>query len=175
MSTTATPKSSYPPVRRVVTGHDTEGRSIVAEDAALDPQFFRGTPSLVTGIYRHDEFPAKHPTGEFVDAVREKPQEVSCPGGTVFSVVETPPGGRSPMHRTVSLDYAILMKGTLTVQLNDGKTFELNEGDILIQRGTMHAWINNSNDWARLYCVMLPAEKVKVEDKELEMVFLKPQ
>ena len=59
-----------------------------------------------------------------------------------------------PFHRTESLDYAIVAKGSVVLQIDDGKKVTLN-GDILCQRGTAHAWRNESSEWARVYFVRL--------------------
>jgi quercetin dioxygenase-like cupin family protein len=60
-----------------------------------------------------------------------------------------------PFHRTVTLDYGIITKGSIVVELNHGERVTLNEGDTIIQRGTIHNWRNESTEWARMYCVML--------------------
>jgi quercetin dioxygenase-like cupin family protein len=59
------------------------------------------------------------------------------------------------MHRTVSIDYAIVMNGSLVCELDNGERVTLNEGDTLIQRGTTHSWRNESTEWARIYFVLL--------------------
>lgn len=53
------------------------------------------------------------------------------------------------------MDYAIIIKGSIVLQLDDAKTITLNEGDIVCQRGTIHSWRNESSEWCRIYFVML--------------------
>lgn len=66
-------------------------------------------------------------------------------------VVDYPPGMITPLHRTVSLDYAVVLKGSIVMHLDDGSTTRVHEGEVIVQRGTMHAWENpSSTDWARI-------------------------
>lgn len=58
-------------------------------------------------------------------------------------------------HRTHSLDYGIVNKGTIVLQLDNGKRVTLNEGDVVVQRGTIHTWRNESTEWARIYFILL--------------------
>ena len=60
-----------------------------------------------------------------------------------------------PFHRTHSLDYGIVAKGTIVLELDDGKRVTLKEGDTIVQRGTIHAWRNESTEWARIYFIVL--------------------
>ena len=59
------------------------------------------------------------------------------------------------MHRTVSLDYVMVLKGTVICELDDGERVTLNEYDTLIQRGTIHAWYNDTDQWARMSAFVL--------------------
>jgi len=68
------------------------------------------------------------------------------------------------MHRTVTLDYCVVLKGEIVLILEGGKEVVLKEGDTLVQRGTMHAWLNKTDEWCRVLVVMLGAEKVRCED-----------
>ena len=58
-------------------------------------------------------------------------------------VVEFAPGAPKFMHRTETLDYGIVLSGECDLELDDGKTLRVTQGDIVVQRGTMHAWVNN--------------------------------
>ncbi|KAJ5212476.1 uncharacterized protein N7498_004122 [Penicillium cinerascens] len=71
------------------------------------------------------------------------------------------------MHRTVSCDYAVVIFGELECLLDSGETRTLCQGDVLIQRGTMHKWINHSDAWARMVYVLLDAEEVEVNGQRL--------
>lgn len=78
------------------------------------------------------------------------------------------PGVTSPMHRTVSLDYGIVVYGEVELILDSGETRTLKAGDVAIQRGTNHAWRNTSNEnWARMMYVLQPSLPVTINGKPL--------
>lgn len=81
-----------------------------------------------------------------------------------FIVFEMPPGADGAMHRTESLDYIIIVEGEVELSLDSGEKRRARRGDVVIQRGTMHAWKNVGEGWSRLLCVLLSAEPVKLED-----------
>ena len=64
-------------------------------------------------------------------------------------------GVRQPFHRTLSLDYGILTSGRLTLILDDDQRVVLSAGDVFVQRGTIHGWLNEADEWVRMYYVML--------------------
>lgn len=72
------------------------------------------------------------------------------------------------MHRTVSLDYGVVMLGQIELLLDSGETRLMKPGDICVQRGTMHAWRNASQtEWGRMLYVLQPSKPVAVGDKTL--------
>jgi quercetin dioxygenase-like cupin family protein len=75
--------------------------------------------------------------------------------GTVIRIVDLAPRSRSPMHRTQSLDYAIVLSGTASLVLDDGSETVLRPGDVVIQRGTDHAWVNKTDEPARMAFVLV--------------------
>ncbi|KAI5115098.1 hypothetical protein M0805_002289 [Coniferiporia weirii] len=164
---------TLPPVRRVVTGHSPEGKSIVLEDAPVKPHPFRNVPAYFSDLFWTDTTPPAIPPGDFTDHAKEHPHDLFCKTGSTFRVVETPPGEGSTFHRTVSIDYAIVMQGSVSMLLDDGKRIYLKAGDVVVQRGTIHSWFNEGSDWSRMYFVMLPSQTVKIGDKELEEEFRK--
>lgn len=73
------------------------------------------------------------------------------------------------MHRTVSLDYAILLEGCVDLVLDSGESRRLGRGDVVVQRGTAHSFRNVDTDrWCRLLFVFLPMVKLVVKGRELE-------
>jgi hypothetical protein len=98
--------------------------------------------------------------------------------GTVCRIVDMQPNALSPMHRTVSLDYGVVLEGVVELVLDSGETRVLHRGDVAVQRGTNHAWRNVTppvkgedgvvrEQWARMLYVLQPAEKLSVDGKEL--------
>jgi len=91
------------------------------------------------------------------------------PGGTVCRIVDFGPGNVPLMHRTQSLDYGIVLEGTVQMRLDDDSITILNKGDIAVQRGTMHEWSNhNKNEWARMLFVLQDCEPIVVSGQRLK-------
>lgn len=79
-----------------------------------------------------------------------------------------PPGATSPMHRTVSLDYGVVILGEVQLVLDSGETRVLKAGDVAVQRGTNHAWKNMSDsNWARMMYVLQPSLPIEINGKQL--------
>jgi quercetin dioxygenase-like cupin family protein len=105
----------------------------------------------------------------------------SHPTQTYCRMVDMPPGAEAPMHRTITLDYGVVVDGVIEWELDSGETTILKKGDVAIQRGTAHSWKNvtpleKNNGWARMIFVTLPSEKIKVkEGRELGYGFGLPR
>lgn len=78
------------------------------------------------------------------------------PNGSRFVINDIAPGV-TPMHRTDTLDYVIVLAGEIDCDLPDD-TITLRAGDVLVQRGTDHAWVNRSGAWARIGVVLIDAQ-----------------
>ncbi|KAL7910418.1 hypothetical protein GGI35DRAFT_448751 [Trichoderma velutinum] len=94
-------------------------------------------------------------------------------GGTACTVLEVPYGNDVLMHRTVSLDYGVIIDGTTELVLDSGEWKTLHRGDVFIQRGTAHAWRNltkkdDNNGILRIFFVFQPIEKIRLEGGELD-------
>lgn len=126
-------------VRRVVTGHDDAGRSMIARDELLDPSL----------TVRADGRPAAE-----LWATVDRPDTA---GSSKFRVVDVPPGGGSAMHVTDTVDYAIMLEGEVVLVLDMEETL-LEAGDTVVQLGTMHAWQNRSDLPARMMFVNLDGQ-----------------
>jgi quercetin dioxygenase-like cupin family protein len=91
------------------------------------------------------------------------------PNGTVLRCVDFAPGFESMMHRTQSLDYGIVIEGSIELILDSGKKQMLHRGDVCVQRGTNHAWRNPSEtQWTRVMYVLQDAEPLKIKGQVLE-------
>jgi quercetin dioxygenase-like cupin family protein len=91
------------------------------------------------------------------------------PGGTVLRFVDFSPGFESMMHRTQSLDFGIVVEGSIELILDSGDKQRLQRGDVCVQRGTNHAWRNPSTtDWSRVAYVLQDSEPVEVQGKPLK-------
>jgi hypothetical protein len=161
--------------RRIVTGHDAQGRSMILSDDRVPHvmPIMNQSNFAVTDFWKTSFTPADNSTATSADPC-ELPIQVAPPGnGSVFRVVQFPPdkdwaakaaamggsvaidetakaahtGGpvrHAHMHRTRSIDYAIVLSGEIWAVMDEGES-KMGAGDVLIQRGTNHAWANRSN------------------------------
>jgi quercetin dioxygenase-like cupin family protein len=144
-------------IRRVVTGHDADNVAKVIIDAAATNA--RHTPSGITStlIWCTDATPADISVGEGVeDMGARKLGTPPPPNGTRFAVLEFPPGNKPAMHRTETVDYVIVLSGEIDMDMDDS-TVTLRQGDVMVQRGTNHSWVNRSNAPARVAFVLVDA------------------
>lgn len=151
-------------VRRVVTGHDDDGNAIVIDDAVL-PTKVLGNEAEMVLAWSTATFPSDN-NDDFDGALREV-RRVS-PGGSVFQFVAMKPHTSSAHHRTRSLDYGIVLKGELELELDNGAITALRAGDVVIQRGTIHTWRNVSDEPSLVAFILIDAGAVTVGGLELE-------
>ena len=175
------------PIRRVVTGHDAAGRSVFIMDGA-PPHVYQRSPgsAVVTELWETRMMPAEN--GGNAEATDHAFRLAPPKSGTVFRVIEYPPdrqrlaalererasaddgsghsaafdraSPRHPgFHRTNSVDYAIVLSGEVHALMDEGEVL-LKAGDVLIQRGTNHAWSNRSDDSAYVAFVLVDAAPV---------------
>ena len=176
---------SFPPIRRVVTGHDAQGRATIAADG---PPPHVVELSAIPGTVFHEIWStlgAPAPVGNGPDPTLGPLTLPPPPHGTRIRFVDIPPDSEeflahgaarmkdafheigdaaastvkadSPhplMHRTQSIDYGIVIEGEMTLVLEAGET-RLRRGDVVIQRGTNHAWANRSGRPCRMLFVLI--------------------
>lgn len=142
-------------VRRIVTGH-CGAQSGVWKDGAAANQTSR-VPGLVsTLVWSTDATPADYLRDEDMGERRLGIQPP--PGGTRFSLLEIEPGNAPYMHRTDSIDYVICLAGEIEMDLDGGETVKMSAGDVMVQRGTRHSWVNRSTRPCRLAVVLIDGE-----------------
>src|SRR5690242_13023096 len=130
-------------IRRVVTGHTAEGRAKVEIDENVKNVISNRPGASSSVIWATNGFPVNNdgfsdPTsGSFRTTVE---------GGSVFRVVRYEPGVTPRNHRTDSIDYAVVISGAIEMELDDGVVVKLKSGDVLVQRGTIHNWVNRGKD-----------------------------
>jgi quercetin dioxygenase-like cupin family protein len=155
-------QTDAPPIRRVVTGHDQAGVAKVLLDApatnAKHPQ-----PGLVsTMMWCTDGAPAGIAVGEGPEDMGARILGTAPPrNGTRFAVIDFPPGNQPHMHRTETIDYVIVIEGEIEMDM-DASTVKLKAGDIMVQRGTNHAWANRSGRRARVAFVLVDAQPLGI-------------
>ena len=87
--------------------------------------------------------------------------------GTVFRVVRYEPGVTPRNHRTDSIDYAVVISGAIDMELDDGVVVKLNAGDVLVQRGTIHNWVNRGSEACVIAFVLISAKPVNASGNQL--------
>lgn len=154
-------------IRRVVTGHDENGKAIIKTvDTIRGNKLDDAAESAL--IWSTNTFPSDN-TDEFDGSKREI--GLTSPGGTSLLFTMMYPGTSSPMHRTQSLDYGIVLEGEVELELDNGISAQMKAGDVIVQRGTIHAWHNKSDKMCRLAFILMDAEKIKVGNQVLEPNF----
>lgn len=166
-----------PQFRRVVTGHDAEGKSIVVID---------GPPTAFGAFWQTEGAPADN--GATADAAQSVSKLEPAPSGSIFRYASIPPDdpkvspkereaaiarmfarmeaehcrpdtSRHPgMHRTRTVDYVILLSGEVTLLLDKGEV-DLKPFDVVVQRGTNHAWVNKGKEPALIAAVLIDARE----------------
>jgi mannose-6-phosphate isomerase-like protein (cupin superfamily) len=174
------------PVRRVVTGHNADGKSVFISDSA-SPHVFSRRPgsAVVTDLWETRATPADN--GGTADPLDDHPFRLPPPTtGSIFRVIDYPPdserlsalveehrapddgSGRSQaldrsnarhlgFHKTNSTDYAIVLSGEIYALMDEGEVL-LKAGDVLIQRGTNHAWSNRTDVPCTVAFVLVDAD-----------------
>jgi quercetin dioxygenase-like cupin family protein len=95
--------------------------------------------------------------------------------GTVVRITEFAPGAPKFMHRTETVDYALLLSGECDLELDSGEVAHLKPGDVVVQRGTMHAWVNNGTAPCVFAFILIDAEPATVAGQELRTHFPAPR
>lgn len=173
----------FKPVRRVVVGHNPQGKAVALFDGAAVPRQRSPGGNAVCNLWITSEFPVG------ISSAADKAQtKVGVPpptNGTIFRIVDFPPTSttaaaphsdhsktliamgidpatqgyaRHPnTHRTKSIDYAVVLDGEIDMLMDDSEV-HLKAGDVLIQQGANHAWVNNSGKICRIAFVLIDAE-----------------
>ena len=150
--------------KRIVTGHNGDGKAIVQ---LVDEGHWE---SIAGGTSKYNVFWATNAVP--VDIAHDETLEseiitgsLTLPNGTVFRIVDRAPKSKGPMHRTQSLDYGIVIDGETELLTDSGDLVTMRAGDVCIQRATMHQWINNTDKWNRMMFVLMDALPLEVAGK----------
>jgi quercetin dioxygenase-like cupin family protein len=152
----------FSPIRRVVTGHDEHGiAKVLWEDHASNAKPPRhGTVSTL--VWCSEATPVDISVGESIEDMGARSLGTAPPArGTRFCVIDFPAGAPGTMHRTETIDYVIVLAGEIEMDM-DRSSVKLKAGDILIQRGTNHAWVNRSSEAARVAFVLIDAKPLGI-------------
>jgi quercetin dioxygenase-like cupin family protein len=160
--------SPLPPIRRVVTSHNVDAKAYVERDDLISAELLEHG-SATQLLWSSDSIPAD----VNVPDDRGKVKTGIVNGGSVLRIVDFPPHSTGLFHRTISQDYIVVLTGTVILTLDDGSKTPVSQGGVVVQRATMHGWDNDTDEWARILCVLVPANNPAVNGRELkqEMTF----
>ena len=170
--------------RRVVTGHNESGESVILfDDHGRNVTHIPSWDGLyVTELWVTSETPVDNNGNE--DRSLRPMKHDPDPGGSIFRLVEIPPESKTSfnatgifselgsstkpteedsqkhptMHKTNSIDYLVVISGEMYMGMEDGETL-LRQGDCIVQRGTNHAWINRSEEPCLIAAILIDAKK----------------
>jgi quercetin dioxygenase-like cupin family protein len=151
----------------VVTGHDANGRALVQIDEVAKNVISSRPGASSCVVWTSEGFPVDN-SGDADTSTRKVGTTLA--GGTVFRIVEFSPGVAPRNHRTDSVDYAVVMSGEIDMELDDGRVVHLKAGDVLVQRGTIHNWVNKGSAPCRIAFVLVDAKPVKAGGRTLDAV-----
>jgi quercetin dioxygenase-like cupin family protein len=163
-------------VRRIVTGHDASGKAIIKTDEWLTAVARLGHSDIIgCDIWSTDRMPVDN--SQESDAAQRKGfvtryNYVGTGQGTVIRIDEFAPGAAKLTHRTETLDYVIVLSGECDLELDSGEVVHLTPGDVVVQRGTMHAWVNNGPAPCVIAAILIDAKPVTVAGQDLRTQFL---
>ena len=134
-------------VRRIVTGHNDAGKAVIKTDEQIAAVPRIGAGISGAEIWSTDQMPIDNSAA--ADAAQragfvKHTNYVGDGAGTTFRISEFAPGCARFTHRTETMDYAILLSGEIDCELENDEVVRLKSGDVLIQRGTIHTWVNKA-------------------------------
>jgi len=154
-------------VRRVVTAHDVMGHAVVQADEKVAVPGLPGENLRSAVIWTTGTVPADNSVDVEVNA-HDDGRSLNG-AASVLRIMEFGPGYASPRHRTLSIDYLFVLSGELEMELDRAALVRLDQGDIVVQRGTSHLWRNPSQDTpCRVLVSMIEARMVSIGGGVLE-------
>jgi mannose-6-phosphate isomerase-like protein (cupin superfamily) len=165
-------------VRRVVTGHDENGNAVVVSDERLTA-VSRGLGAGISGcdMWSTNRMPIDNSAA--VDAAQRAglvshyihANYVGTGAGTTFRINEFAPGHARFTHRTETADYVVVLSGTIDMELENEEVIHLKPGDVVVQRGTVHTWVNRGSVPAVTAFILVDATPAEVAGKQLRTLF----
>ena len=150
-------------IRRVITGHDNQGRSKVLIDETASNVISSRPGAQSSVIWSSAGFPVSN-DGDHDPS--HKDIATTIDNGTVFRIVSYGPGVAPRNHRTDSIDYAVVISGEIDMELNVGSV-HLKAGDVVVQRGTIHNWVNKGSAPCLIAFTLVSAKPVRAGGKPL--------
>jgi quercetin dioxygenase-like cupin family protein len=151
-------------IRRVVTGHDDRGQAkVIIDGVATNERAGSAAGQYNTLMWSTDSMPCDMPIGENAEDMGARKLGTYPPvNGTRFMIADYPPGNIPRMHRTETIDYIIVLSGEIEMELDNKEVVTIRQGDVMIQRGTNHAWRNVSDKPCRMVFVLIDAKPLGI-------------
>ena len=162
-------------VRRIVTGHDATGKAVVKTDEELTA-VSRGVGANISGceIWSTDQMPVDNSAaadGAQRAGLVKHNNYVGNGQGTTFRITEFAPGHARFTHRTETVDYVVVLSGEIDLEFDSGEVVHLKVGDVVVQRGTIHTWVNKGVVPVVTAFILIDAKAVEVNGEEMRTVF----
>ncbi|KAF8590200.1 hypothetical protein K439DRAFT_1612192 [Ramaria rubella] len=159
MSTSHSEVSEISPLaRRVITGHDEDGKSKVIYNDNQGHELVMPNGSRLQTLWITDAVPVDCSLATAKDPTLDNTKRLTNIGGSMCIMVSMRPGGSSPMHITKSCDYGVILEGEIVLETENGESTLLKTGDVIVQRQTKHAFHNrHPTKWAKMFCVCIVA------------------
>jgi quercetin dioxygenase-like cupin family protein len=154
-------------IRRVVTGHTENGRAKVEIDEIATNVISNRPGASSCVVWSTKGFPVDN--DGFTDPTKAS-FKTTVDNGTVFRIVRYEPGVTPRNHRTDSIDYAVVISGAIEMELDDGVVVKLKAGDVLVQRGTIHNWVNRGTEPCVVAFVLISAKPVSAGGQPLDAI-----
>jgi mannose-6-phosphate isomerase-like protein (cupin superfamily) len=165
-------------VRRVVTGHDENGDAVIVSDERLTA-VSRGLGAGISGceMWSTNRMPIDNSAaayaaqragfvGHYIHA-----NYIGTGAGTTFRITEFAPGHARFTHRTETADYVVVLSGTIDMELENDEVMHLKPGDVVVQRGTVHTWVNRGSVPAVTAFILMDATPAEVAGKQLRTLY----
>lgn len=170
-SSSTPPVSKLPQLHQFYTGHNAEGKAVVAEHQDFDWQpYDKGNMGFSVVYTTSEAMPDLNGDKDLIlhKELKQETKGLVNPNGSVLRCVDFAPGYACDMHRTQSLDYGIVLEGSIEMVLDSGERYDMKRGDVAVQRATQHQWINKSKtEWARMMFVLQDIKPLYVGGQEM--------
>ena len=153
------------PIRRIVTGHTPEGTAVFTSDEEFETVIIPTGDAAMSTLWTTATVPAD--CNDETDGAK-RDAGTTLKGGSVIRIVDMLPGASSPLHRTDSIDYGIIISGEIELELENKVSKRIGAGEIIIQRGTLHKWKNPSEtEVCRIVFVLIEAKPYEINGMSL--------
>ncbi|MCJ1311387.1 hypothetical protein MMC25_005058 [Agyrium rufum] len=165
------PGEGLPDIKRIITGHNAKGESVVIhEDNGAHQDVMGNGRGVMNIIYSTHENPVEMTDDVDVKYAREHGPGLHERNGSVVRMIDFAPGQESPLHRALSIDYGTVLEGEFELGLDSGEKRILRRGDMIVNRATVHMWKNCSPDKpGRMLFILLDCKPLTINGKKLEL------